>query len=362
MSINFSKLYDTAMRMHAQIPYTLWNGNAFPPLRISFMVTYRCNLNCQMCFQRKYREQNPEKEELSFDAIKRIIDQAPHYTLFTWTGGEPFARKDMIDILQYASLRNPCNILTNATLLNEEKIKVIVDSKVKLLGISIDGIGKEHDIIRGIEGSFKKTLKAIQLLQRYKRKKQSRFPLLDIKTMVLAENIGQLQNIVDLAIRLKADYLTLSFPFGDAPFNPIGQQTLTEFTKYKEKEKVDIRPFLECINKLDTKSSKLQVRLYPDLELKHHKEFSFTDMSEYQPCKIPWSHLWIAPNGDVFPCLPYEIGNVSESDLKTLWNNQSFQNFRNRIKKKDVLPGCVGCCYLKQKEIPCNYEIDKLRR
>lgn len=348
MPINFSKLYDTAMKMHAQIPYNFFNGYAFPPLRISFMVTYRCNLNCQMCFQRNYRYQNPDKGELSFDAIKKIIDQTPPYTLFTWTGGEPFVRKDMIDILQYASSRNPCNVLTNASLLDEEKIKVIVDSKVKLLGISIDGIGMEHDKIRGRKGCFKETLEAIRTLQTYKRKKQSRFPLLDIKTMILAENIGQMQKIVDLAIQLKADFLTLSFPFGNYPFNPVAEQKLSKFTEHSEEEEVNIQQFLNCIKLLDMKNSPLRLRLYPDIELENHKEFSFMDLSQYQPCKIPWSHLWISPSGDVFPCLPYEIGNLCRNDLKTLWNNRPFQSFRQMIKDKATVPGCVGCCYLKQ--------------
>ncbi len=351
MSLNYSQLYNAFMSAHALLPYTFGNGYAFPPLRISFMVTYKCNLHCQMCFQREWRSQHKSENELSFDEIIHVIEQTPRVTLLTWTGGEPFVRPDMVEIIRYAARRNPCNILTNATRLDAEAVQTIVESGVRLVGISIDGIDEVHDAIRGRRGCFQETLSGIRRIQDYKERRNSRFPLVDIKTMILPNNVFQLRQILDVALQVGADFFTLSLPFSDLQFSPYPRQELAAIMEpVQTRETIDTDLLLQQLHYINENRQRIFIRFYPSIDSEEviHYYRNQVDLAGYKPCRLPWSHLWISPTGQVFPCLSYEIGNIRTSRPSQLWNNERFRAFRQAIKHEGVVPSCVGCCYLEQ--------------
>lgn len=352
MPLNYARLYGAFMKAHALLPYTFARGYAFPPLRISLMVTYKCNLGCKMCFQREWHRQHKDQEELGFDEIVQVIEQTPRFTLLTWSGGEPFVRPDMVDILRYAARRNPCNLLTNATLLDEEAIKTIVESGIRVVGISVDGAGKVHDAIRGRQGCFEKTVTAIRQLQDYKLKSRRRFPLLDIKAMILPDNLSELPEILNLAVRLEADFLTLSLPFGDLQFAPCAQQDLAALIKPVRIEAEIDEDFLRRqLRHVYNSRPPLHLRFYPAVDIDEAVRYyrNQVDLCRYRPCSFPWSHAWISPTGQVFPCLSYEIGNIRTATLRQLWNHERFRAFRQEIKRRGLVPSCVGCCYMEQK-------------
>lgn len=352
MSLNYARLYGAAMKAHALLPYTFARGFAFPPLRISVMTTYRCNLRCRMCFQREWHRRHGSEGELDFDEMIAVIDQTPRWTLLTWTGGEPLVRPDMLEILRYAARRNPCNLLTNATLLDDEAIATLVDSRVRLVGVSVDGIDAGHDAIRGRAGCFRQTVTAIRRLQDYKLRSRCRFPLLDIKTMILPENLTQLPQVADLAVRLRADFLTLSLPFGNLQFSPCAQQDLAAIAEPvrvdAEMDEALLRRQLQLI--YDSQPH-LRLRIYPAVDVDEVVRYfqNRVDLRRYRRCMLPWSHAWVSPTGQLFPCLSYEIGNLRSAGLKQLWNHERFRAFRREVKRWGLVPSCVGCCYMEQK-------------
>ncbi len=348
MKPDYSKLYNIGMDLHAGLPYCCFGGKALPPLRASLMLTYKCNLSCKMCFQKEIRNNNFSVSELSYEEIVNIIDQMQPYTLITLTGGEPFIRLDISEIIKYACKKNFCNILTNATLIDEDDIFLLIESKVRLLGISIDGMDKRHEEIRGVKGCFEKTISTIRLLQNMKQKYGKKYPLIDIKTMILGENINEIYEIAKLAVELNADFLTVSFPFGKYPFSPKSVVDINQLKKTNEWEKINkfTDYSLQMLNKLK-EINKIKIRFYPEINTLQ-KDDLFA-LSSFKPCKMPWSHLWISPYGEVFPCLPYAIGNVRQKSINELWNCDRFKNFRNTVKSNCIIEGCYGCCYLKSK-------------
>ena len=122
--INYSKIYQTITHLYSKIPYTFLNGYAFSPLHIFFMITSKCNLNCSMCYvkmnKERYLKQNFYEDyyrELDSYEVKKIIRSLPRYSLVTFSGGEPFIREDIMEILEFATKLNRCSIITNGTLI-----------------------------------------------------------------------------------------------------------------------------------------------------------------------------------------------------------------------------------------------------
>jgi radical SAM family uncharacterized protein len=166
-------------------------SNAFgakTPIFSGHKLTYNCNLKCKMCpFWRR------TSENLSTQKEKEILRQL--YTAgvcgIGFEGGEPLLRKDLPEILAYSrSLPLHTSIITNGTLL-KSRIDEIAPYISGILFVSLDGLEKTHDRIRGIDGCFKRAVEGITVAKR----KAS----VTINTTILADNIHEIEDIVKLA-------------------------------------------------------------------------------------------------------------------------------------------------------------------
>jgi len=137
------------------------------PSFITFFVTWRCNCKCIMCDIWK-----KEKGcELNLDEIKQIFSQLKCIDTIRISGGEPFLRKDLAEIINIIDTKvNPKiihitsnGLLTNSIIKTLQNIKPIKKIHLK---ISIDGIGKEHDKIRGIPEVYDKAINTVEKLSK----------------------------------------------------------------------------------------------------------------------------------------------------------------------------------------------------
>jgi len=129
-------------------------------------VTNACNLKCIICYQSSGR---PYTHELTIKEIAELLFQATKFKpqnerqTVILTGGEPLLRSDIWDIcLKGSELGYKVGLLTNGTLISEEtaqKIKTYTNG----VQVSLDGMQKSNDIIRG-EGSFKQIIAGISRL------------------------------------------------------------------------------------------------------------------------------------------------------------------------------------------------------
>lgn len=132
-------------------------------------VTNRCNLNCVGCYSMD--ENRNKQEDLSLNEIKYILKILKKNGLVQLiiSGGEPFLRKDLVDILIYAKktlkIEFIC-VITNGTLVtkeNLEKMKGYID----VISVSMDGYSKEQPVfIRGLD-IFDKIINSIKLIQEF---------------------------------------------------------------------------------------------------------------------------------------------------------------------------------------------------
>ena len=201
---NYSTLFDIARDVYAMPSYNSKYGRALMPLRYFFELTYRCNLNCPYCYVGNDRN----KEELTTSEWINIINQIPFYSLVTLVGGEPLLRKDFPEIYVQVSKKtlSKVNIVSNGTLLNEDLVKLFIKNNLLLFSVSIDGYEKNHDLNRGKDGLFVKVISNMELFKKHKKR-----PMIDVKTIILENNLDDLPKLYKLCLDNKFEFFSLSF-------------------------------------------------------------------------------------------------------------------------------------------------------
>ena len=161
------------------------------PLFCGHKVTYNCNLRCKMCpFWKRSSPDSSLKNEKAI--LKQIYDSGACGIAFE--GGEPLLRSDLVNILAFSrSLALHTSLVTNGTLL-ESRIDEIAPYINGVIYVSLDGLEKTHDTIRGVSGCFKKAIEGIVA----SNEKVS----VTINTTIMADNLHEIEDIVKLAREL----------------------------------------------------------------------------------------------------------------------------------------------------------------
>jgi MoaA/NifB/PqqE/SkfB family radical SAM enzyme len=135
-----------------------------PPLAMSFVVTDRCNSLCKTCNigRRFIDDPSVADGELTLEEYTRLFGTLARLMWVTFSGGEPFMRGDFPEIVaRLAEMVRPSviNIPTNATLVRGttrgvEQILGRLGETRLVVNVSLDGVGRAHDRVRGFEGNF----------------------------------------------------------------------------------------------------------------------------------------------------------------------------------------------------------------
>lgn len=358
--LNYSKIFDIARNLYALPSYNNKLGRAIIPLRYFFELTYLCNLNCPYCYVGADRKKN----ELSTEEWFKVIDQIPWYSFVTLVGGEPLIRKDFIPILEKTAkkTRGKLNVVTNGILINDEIIDAFIRTKMMLLSVSLDGYGKNHDKNRAKEGIFDKIISNLDNLNSHKGGGKGGKPMVDIKTIVLENNLDDLPKLYKLCNDMNFEFLSISFlRNNDLKQNSVLRETFTEefyAQKYPIKPYFDMEHFKEIYKEIKAMGGKTQLRFSPKFDGKNELEkiekfFNYVEdkpiQEIYDPCKYPFSNMMINPQGDVYPCLSLKIGNVREKNLKDVFNEPKICCFRKNLKASKIFESCQMCCELNVK-------------
>jgi sulfatase maturation enzyme AslB (radical SAM superfamily) len=137
------------------------------PGKLWIYTNYDCNLRCSYCVA----ESSPTapRRAISLDVVKRLVEEAKQAGIASvfFTGGEPLILDEIFEMLAYSSRHLQTILLTNAMLLNNQrlrKLKEIINDNL-IIQVSLDGgCAEHHDAYRG-KGTWNKTIKGIELLQ-----------------------------------------------------------------------------------------------------------------------------------------------------------------------------------------------------
>lgn len=168
-------------------------------------VTSTCNSLCRTCF---YWEELNKGHDLTFDQIETLSETAPDFAKLWISGGEPFLRKDLAEVIELFYRNNGMrhvNLPTNGLL--PAKIDGVISHLLARcpdltidLNFSLDGLANTHDAIRGVPNNFEKTLATIDMAaSKWKRVRRLRR---NVVSCVTQENYREL---VELGLKMKSE-------------------------------------------------------------------------------------------------------------------------------------------------------------
>ena len=168
------------------------------PSQIWLKLTERCNCRCLMCDI--WKKNRDARGELSTEEWKKVLLGLRQWLgkRHIWfTGGEPFLRKDCIELIQYgSSLGLSIGVITNGILLKPEQMSRLIDSGLKEYHVSIDSMTPEiHDHLRGIQGAYKLAVRNVLALKKALVDSGKSMKIV-IKTIILRQNLNEILPIV----------------------------------------------------------------------------------------------------------------------------------------------------------------------
>lgn len=320
--------------------------SAGSPLVLTFSVTNKCNSRCKTC--NIWRAPTRDSEELSLHEIELIFKNMDELYFLNLSGGEPFLREDLVEIISLAKKYLSPNIIhipSNglAVDLIERRVKEILEvlsgSKTILtVKLSLDGVGERHDEIRGVRGNF------IRVMETYKRlsKLREEYPNfhLGINTIISKFNVDCFDEIVEFVRQLKPDSFVTEIAENRSELFNLQDDIAPDPRTYE----VLIRRFMAKIK--DDLKYKRSISKITDASRLVYYEYVIKLLNEKRqvlPCYAGISNAHLSPYGDVWPCcvLGYEkpMGNIRDFDynFKKLWNSERAKAVRNYIKS--------GYCY-----------------
>ena len=275
---------------------------ALPKLELN--VTNDCNLRCVHCC---FKSGEKCFEEMSLKQIEQLL--ADFVTLggtrIDVTGGEPFMRRDILEIIEMAigKFKLRTELVTNSLLLNEGIIRRLHTLNLPEMAVSIDGsTAEKHAQIRGTKpGDFEK-------IKFHLRKAAELGIKTKVNTVVFASNLADLPAITELAIELGAR------EHGFYYFSPIGRGN--------SRSDLVTNP----LKWLETIRKKL-IRFQDNIKLSLETPIIESDCADKLDvsCYLanPW-HLQILPDGNVYPCAIMAaygrpLGSLITKRLAKIW-------------------------------------------
>lgn len=310
---------------------------------ISWEATRRCNLKCLHCGS-PAENVDLEKELKTHEIIEIFKQIALNFDMSQFrhiniTGGEPFVRNDLIEILKKISIYpfyKNIDIQTNGLYVadNPAILDDLHEYGVTGLGVSIDGLKNQHDSFRNIRGGFEKAVKAAKLASQ-------KGLIVTVSVVVHAKNITEIETLYQYAKKyIKPRVFRLMF------IDPIGRTSIDSEYLLSKEQKLYVIDFLKSKYLLDCDNySDRNVMM---IELGCGGWFGKELEGTFRPfifhCIAGINNLGILYDGKVASCSnisrDFIEGDARTESIKEIWDNR-FIRFRNREWKK--IGKCTKC-------------------
>ncbi len=299
-------------------------------------VTHNCNSRCITCNMWRSKSTN----ELSATELQDILTQLKDVGVVGvgFEGGEPLLRNDLPQIVGKAHQLGfeSISMMTNGLLLTKKKTENLIQKGVTGIGISIDGIGETHDLVRGVKGAYEKSLRALEVLVDLR---DSKYPELNLHmgTILMQPTMDDFIPLVDLAHRLRVDFSLQLIDDSLFCFSGIDMASLW----IEEQNKLD--SLINELHALKRVNSALKSCSHTRLE---YARRYFSDPKQAKlPCYLGYLTIYIDAHGEVYPgCFPLgSVGNLRDKSLKEIIKSPEYKNRVQAMFRKEC-PGCA-CGY-----------------
>lgn len=315
-----------------------------PPTDICVILTYRCPMRCTMC----HIWDNPTErlKEITPDEIALL----PQVKFINLTGGEPFVREDLEDVLRVCFTKAP-RVVISTSGWHEERI-IEIAKKFPRIGIriSIEGLSCKNDELRGRAGGFDKGLRTLLTLREMGLKD------IGFGCTVSNNNSADMLSLYRLSRELKLEFATAAF-HNSYYFH----KTDNMITNREEV----CRDFERLINmQLHEPRPKSWFRAFFNMGLVNYIEGN----KRLLPCEAGTVDLFVDPYGEIYPCNGMEerywkesMGNIRQTpDFDKIWNSEQAELVREKVRtcpKNCWMMGTVSPVMKKHIRLPLKWVV-----
>ncbi|MBD3272494.1 MAG: radical SAM protein [Elusimicrobia bacterium] len=287
------------------------------PLYFSIEPTNACDMACEVCETGSGILKRP-KTMMSLQDFKTVLAKTKRFahTYSLYFMGEPFLNKQLYEMIALAEYENiEVNVCTNGHYIDAEKI---IASGLHEINFQFGGLDEQTHSQYRKHGQFNRELESLRNLRKARDAAHKKLPKIIFGFIVMKHNEHQLETLHEFARNAGADEVNIITPC----FRTVEQARhllpLSESYIYYDRTALD--------------NNQLKPKL-------HGKR------------RCPWIFysVVITANGDVVPCCrdaqgEYVFGNILTEDLRSIWNNKKFIDFRRQILINPSSPALCRLC------------------
>lgn len=287
-----------------QLNKLYWEKNYIQKMHIE--LTYRCNFRCVHCYNTTHSGSETELTTAEwFSALDQLADMGCY--LLTFTGGEAFVRKDIVEILEHACEKTfSFRLNTNGSLIDEKMLKRLEPMRPFIQSFDISFYGADptvHDTLSKRPGAYNNTVRAVRLIS-------------------------------EAGMNLVAKFITMRDNFDGIP----------KFEEDMQRLGVRYAVSTGALIPQTNRDTKPLVQILTDAQ---YKKLLTTRPAQTSAnpgnCKPGHVRGAITPEGHISPCewlTDFKYGTLREHSLRDIWYSQGFLGFRKVFEEDSECPTC----------------------
>lgn len=319
---------------------------------VVFNCTRRCNLKCVHCYSHSENKDYPD--ELTTDEAKALIADLADFgaPVILFSGGEPLMRKDLFELIAYATgLGIRAVISTNGTMITEKIAQKLKRYKLSYVGVSLDGLKEVNDAFRGSDTAFDRAVEGIRNCQKAGIKVGLRFT-------INKRNAAEIPGIFELMEKENIPRVC----FYHLVYTGRGAALKEEDLNHEETRKV-VDQIIDRTASLHSKGNPVEVLtvdnhadgvyLYHRMVRENHpRAHDVLKLLQYNGGNSSGVGIGcVSWNGDVHPdqfWRHWTLGNVRENKFSEIWTNARADELfaKVKVKKNHVRGRCQACRWL----------------
>jgi MoaA/NifB/PqqE/SkfB family radical SAM enzyme len=334
------------------------------PRQIQVGTNWTCNLRCNFCrltleeTQKKFKALPPRELEISDHVFDTVCELMPYPEMMTLTPlGEPLLYSKFGRLLERHRELGSENLAmtTNANLINDDRARMIVEGQMAHLFVSVDSSDPEIYAGMRVRGSLDKVEEAMEAINRWKDKLNSKLPTMTLASTFMERNVRQMPDLLDFAVRHRFQTFNLQLMEVENPdlseeflghHLPLLKEMMLETLKRAEGKPIELNGEMGLRNLLSAQLNEEELKAISsitgggDSDVRSHLSTKGTTLME--KCHYPWYFLLIDTDGDSRPCCwtGMTFGNQNGKDFNEVWNGEVATKMRQDFLNNHIPKGC----------------------
>ncbi len=312
------------------------------PIYVQFYITARCNLTCVQC---NIRYANADVRECTLDEIKRIAENFATIGvgMILLTGGEPYARTDLPEIIREFESRGIHVRMQTNGLASEEMIHKSIEYGGKDISISLDSLHPktQDEINGGYPGTWQRAIHAIAMYTKYLPKKGS---FASLGCVLQRKNISDIPDVIRFGTAI--GWHTSMVPIHISPLtHPRGFRSYDKSLAFTKEDYPNVTSLIEQVRRMrDTGYLLYDSDQYLDdiNRFVRGEPTTWRDKND-GVCDSPNLYFAVLPNGAMAPCCDWRLPTsyfTYALDFPSVYTSRAL-----RKETFAITGACAGCMY-----------------